>query len=334
MKAAILSLLASLAVYIQAADQKLKLTFATIVPEGMSYHLRLQEMADRWKNELGGAKVIIYAGGATGGEPDMIRRMRVAGLDGALVSAIGLSEIDPYLGALQYVPMLFETWEEVDYVRDQIGPVLEKRLADKGFVLLFWADGGWVRFFSTAPASTPDLLKKLKLFVSTGSGSQAELMKSLGYRPVRLDTKDILVSLQSGLIDVAVVPPFIANAQQHNTVAKYMLDLKWAPIVGGCILRKETWDKFSPAQKARLKEAAEEAGRQIRGRGREEDELSIAAMQKRQLNVVKPSAAELEQWRKVKPELHAAIRGTLLPADLFDLVLKHHSEYRSKLAAK
>jgi TRAP-type transport system periplasmic protein len=317
-----------------AASKKEQVKFATIVPQGMSYHNWLKEMTSAWTQELAdGTAITIFPGATMGGEPSIVSRMRSGALEGALVSATGLAEIDPYLGALQYVPLLFENWDEIDYVREQISAMLEERLLAKGYVLLFWADGGWVRFFSKKPVSTPEDLKQLRLFVSAGSGSHSSLMKSLGYRPISLEPADVRVSLGSGMLDVAAAPPFFANANQYVKETKYMIDLKWAPIVGGCIMRKEAWEKFPAAKRAKLKEVAERTGRQIRGQGREEDVQSIAAMRKHGLQVIQPNEQQLAGWVKAKAEIHAAIRGELLPAEMFDLIVKHHTDYRARKSA-
>jgi len=35
--------------------------------------------------------------------------------------------------------MIFRSLDEVDYVRERMRPLLDKRLEEKGFVALFWA---------------------------------------------------------------------------------------------------------------------------------------------------------------------------------------------------
>ena len=59
----------------------------------------------------------------------------------ATQTAVGLAEIDPGVQALQ-VPMMLESWEELDYVRDRIKPDLEKRLeADPAVFRYSWFSG-------------------------------------------------------------------------------------------------------------------------------------------------------------------------------------------------
>jgi len=67
--------------------------------------------------------------------------MRVGQIQAAVLTVTGLSEIDPSVSALQKMPLMFRSLEEEAYVRAKLAPELERRLAEKGFVVLFWADG-------------------------------------------------------------------------------------------------------------------------------------------------------------------------------------------------
>ena len=145
------------------------------------------EIGETWRNAEGGnAKYLVYTDGSQGGEAEMARRMRIGQLQGALLSVVGLREIEPSISALQAMPLLFRTWEEVDYVREKMRAGMEKKFLDKGFVVLAWGDAGWVRFFSKEAAFRPDDYKKMKFFAWGSEPEQQAIMKSLGYTPVPL----------------------------------------------------------------------------------------------------------------------------------------------------
>src|SRR4051794_7430594 len=178
------------------AQEPVKIRLGTLAPKGSSYHRVLQEMGEKWRQAQGaGSTFTIFTDGTQGGEADMVRRMRVGQLNAALVSVVGLMEIDRSTAALQYMPMVFHDSGELDAVREKLHGTLEQRLLDKGFVVLFWAEGGWVRFFSKAEELRPDDFKKTKMFVWSGDNDQVDLMKARGYQPVPLETADILPGL-------------------------------------------------------------------------------------------------------------------------------------------
>ncbi len=307
-----------------------KLKLGTLAPVGTSYHKTLMTMGEAWrKASAGTVDLNIFAGGKLGGENEMVGLMKVNSLQAAMLTAVGLAEIEPAVAGLQNIPMGFRTLEEVDYVGEKLRPMLEERLAAKGFVVIFWSDAGWVRYFSNKPVSRPDDLRKLKLFTWSGSPESVAVYKEAGFNAVPLETADIVPSLQTRLIDAVPVPPFFAMAGQVDTRAPYMLELNWAPLVGALVVRKETWDKIPVETRAALAKAAAEAGREIKAAGRKEMDESVAAMVKRGLKVT-PVTPELEaDWRRTAEAVYPKIRGGMVPADIFDRALALIAEYRA-----
>ena len=234
-------------------------------------------------------KLVVYPDGTQGGEADMVRLMNVDTLQAGLLTAVGLSKIEPGVVGLQCAPMMFHDLKELDAVQEKLHPLLEKRLSDKGYVVLFWVDAGWVRYFSDQPLIVPEDLKRMKTFVWAGNVEHMDIMRKAGYRPVGLETGDILPGFKTGLINTAVVPPIFALAGQLDLSAPHMLDLNWSPLIGACVVKKQAWEKIPAPTRTALLEAAAKAGRDIQASSRKESELAIAAMQKRGLKVHKVS---------------------------------------------
>lgn len=310
-----------------AAEKSLRM--GTLAPKNSLYHRQLVEIGEAWRaSQSATAKFVVYADGSQGGEAEMARRMRVGQLNGALLSVVGLREIEPSISALQSMPLLFKTWDEVDYVREKMRPAMEKKFLDKGFVVLAWGDAGWVRFFSKDPAFKPEDYQRMKFFAWGGEAEQQEIMKSMGYTPVPLETSDILPSIQTGMINVVPSTPYFALASQIYMTAPNMLEINWAPIVGALVVTKKTWDDLSPDSQAAMRNAADKAGVQIRAKARQEVEEAVEAMKKRGLTVNKPNAEQMRAWQELADKLYPKIRGTLVPADTFDEVMRHLKAYR------
>src|SRR5438552_7259994 len=215
--AALLGLVSGLALRapLCAAEKTVRINLGTLAPRGSTYHQSLQALAERWKHAPdGGARLVIYPDGTQGGETDMVRLMRVGSLHGGLLTAVGLAEIEPGVTGLQTLPMMFRNFDEFEFVNDKLRPMLEKRLAEKGFVVLFWVDAGWVRYFSKEPMLTPEDMKKRKVFVWAGNPAQVDTMKKHGYTPVGLESGDILPGLQTGLVRHVTAPPVFALYSQ------------------------------------------------------------------------------------------------------------------------
>ena len=311
-----------------AAEKPLRI--ASLVPKNSLYHRQLLEITDSWRSTQGGnAKYVVYTDGSQGGEAEMARRMRIGQLQGALLSVVGLREIEPSIAALQVMPLLFQDWDEVDYVREKMRPAMEKKFLDKGFVVLAWGDAGWVRFFSKDAAVRPDDYKRMKFFAWGAEPDQQAIMKSLGYTPVPLETTDILPAIQTGMINVVPSTPYFALATQVYTTAQHMLEINWAPIVGALVVTRKAWEEMSPETQAAVRSASEKAGVQIRAKARQEVEEAVEAMKKRGLTVHRPNAAQLKEWTELAEKLYPRIRGSMVPADTFDEVMAHLKTYRA-----
>ena len=311
-----------------AADKQLRI--GTLAPKNSLYHRQLVELGEVWRGAQGGsAKYLVYPDGSQGGEAEMARRMRIGQLQGALLSVVGLREIEPSIAALQNLPLLFKNWEEVDYVREKMRPAMEKKFLDKGFVVLAWGDAGWVRFFSKEAAVRPDDYKRMKFFAWGAEAEQQAIMKSLGYTPVPLETTDILPSIQTGMINVVPSTPYFALASQVYTMAPNMLEINWAPIVGALVITKKAWDEMSPEVQASVRRAGDKAGAQMRTQARLEVDEAVNAMKKRGLTVNKPTPAQLREWDELAEKLYPRIRGSMVPTETFDEVFKYLKAYRA-----
>ena len=311
-----------------ASDKPLRI--GTLAPKNSLYHRQLLEIGEAWRQAQGGnAKYVVFPDGSQGGEAELARRMRIGQLQGALLSIVGLSEIEPSINALQSIPLLFKTWDEVDHVREKMRTSMEKKFLDKGFVVLAWGDAGWVRFFSKDALMRPDDFKKMKFFSFAGESEQQEIMKSLGFTPVPLETTDILPSIQTGMINVVPSTPYFALATQIYGKVPHMLEINWAPVVGALVVTQKAWDDMSPAGRQALRTAGEKAGVHIRNKARQEVEEAVEAMRKRGLVVNKPNPDQLREWQELADKLYPRIRGNLVPAETFDEVFQHVKAYRA-----
>jgi TRAP-type C4-dicarboxylate transport system substrate-binding protein len=311
-----------------AAPAKVRL--GTLAPKGSSYTKHLQVMAEQWRKAPGGGVLLtVYPDGAMGSEEDMVRRMRLGQLQAALVTTSGLSEIEPGVAGLQSMPKVYRTLEELDLIAQKMQPMLEKRMEAKGFIVLFWSDTGFVRFFSKQPVVTPDDLRKAKLFVAASRPAEADIYRFVGCHPVPLEVADILPSLQTGLIDCVCMPPSIALALQLDGITPNMLDMNWVPLVGAAVITKKTWDTIPPETQEVMRTSAREAGKLIKADGRRENIESIEAMRKRGLKVHTLSPELDAEWDQTVAKSYPKVRGTAVPADIYDEIINELKTFRA-----
>ena len=302
---------------------------ATIAPEGSSWHRVLLEMGEEWKKVSGGAVVLrIYPGGVVGDEEAMLRKMRVGQLHAAAITGMGLAFLDRSFYGL-HVPMMFASEEEFDYVRDRLSPLLEKRLEEKGYVVLNWGDAGWVYFFAREPFTHPSQMKSMKLFIGAGDEPLTQLYKKAGFRPVPISVVDILPGLQTGLIDAFNATPLAAVAFQWFALAPNMADFKWAPLTGATIIDKRAWEDIPKELRPKILKVSRDASQRLRREIRNLNDQAMKAMVENGLKITKISPSVEAEWRKIVEDIHPQIRGKIIPADVFDLVVKYRDEFRS-----
>jgi TRAP-type transport system periplasmic protein len=324
-----LGLLGMLSAPLALADGPLRIKLGTLLPKGSAYHRALQIMGEAFRSAQGaGSAFTIYTDGSQGSEADVVRRMRVGQLNAAMMSVIGLSEIDPSVNALQKMPMVFRSWEEIDFVSQTLRPAIERRFRDKGFVVALWAEAGWVRFFCKEPAVRPEDLKPRRMFAWAGDNEQVELMKALGFRPVVLETADIIPGLQTGLIDTVAVTPMWALATQLDRLAPHMIDVKWAPIVGALVFTLPVWEAMTAAARSAIQDSARDAVGGLRAYQTRADAEAITVMEQRGLKVQRLGPADMQVWERFAQSAYPLIRGHMVPEDGFDATVRLVAQYR------
>ena len=307
---------------------------ATLAPEGSAWHTILTEMGEKGMVASNGRVTLrLFPGGVAGDDADVVRKMRLGTLNAGLLTSVGIAEVDPTVYALQ-VPMMYRSYEEVEHVLGKMQPRIEGALVAKGFVVLHWADAGWVHFFSRNPVRVPDDLKKEKLFVWQGDSNAEELWKKAGFHPVPLPSTEISTALQTGLITALPASPQTAVVLQWFNHAKNMTDLKWALLLGATVIKKDVWDRIPADVRPALQQAAAEAGTRLRAEIRKSGVRDVEAMRKRGLNVVALDDAARKQWQGVMEGTYPQIRGRMVPADAFDEARRLRDEYRRTTPAR
>lgn len=308
---------------VDAASLVVKL--GTVVPDGSVWYKVLRRLGEEWRRDTAGRVTLqVYPGGTQGTESAMIKRMRFNQLQAASLSAVGLSEIDDAFSVFS-IPMFYASYDEVNYVLERLTPVLDERLARKGFTRLNWGHGGWVQVFSKKPVRTVADIKALKLFTSAGDDRMVQWYKDNGFRPVPLAVSDMMTALQTGMVEAIPVTPLAALSFQWYQQTPYMLELGLAPLVGATVMTVEAWEKVAPEDRPKLLEAAARAERELMTEVPKQDREAIEQMKARKLIVTR---AEGPEWRQAAEEFARSMRGTMVPAEIFDLAARERDQYR------
>lgn len=319
-------------VLVASAEAQVVLRLGTVAPKGSSWELIMRRMGAEWGAATDDrVRLRIYAGGTVGDEGEMIRKMRIGQLQAAGISNAGLAEIDPRAYALM-LPMMFDSYEEWDYVRSVVNPILEEKLAEKGFVVLTWSDVGWVYFFTKEVMRSPADLRAMKLAGSHTETRTIDIFKWAGFNPVPISTVDMMTGFQTGLIDSTYAPVIFAEGSQLYRQASNMTNMKWAPLQGAVVMHENGWKKLTADQRADVLRITRQVGDELRQSNREQEQRSLDAMTKRGLNVIDISDDVLNEWRAVAQKAYPRVRDDLVPPEIFDRVEELRDEFRAQQA--
>ena len=107
-----------------------------------------------------------------------------------------------------------------------------------------------------------------------------------------------------------------------------MLNLRWGFLTGATVVKKDVWDRIAPDVQKKLLEIAEEYGERTRQDVRKQNDDAIQQMKKRGLTIVEP--ADVEAWHRVADLTDEVVRGKVVPAAIYDEVVRLRDEYRAQ----
>jgi TRAP-type C4-dicarboxylate transport system substrate-binding protein len=311
-----------------AQARGLVLKIGTVAPKGTAWAKAMEEMGEKFEQISGGkVKVRLYAG-VVGDEPTIVRKMRVGQLHGAVLTSTGLSLISPEPMVLQ-LPMMFDSYAELDAVRAGIEPELNAALDAKGFVVMSWGDAGWLHFFTKKAAASPTDINGVKMWMWAHDPHAVQVFKEVGFNPVVLSSVDMIPSLQTGMIDAVPATSMVALSVQVGRLAPHMIDVRWAPVIGAIVISKKAWDKVPEALRPQLRAAAAEVGLKLRTDVRAQSEQAVDAMVKGGLKVHKPDSTALEAWKAKAAKAREMSRGKAVDAALMDKALSLRDKARA-----
>jgi len=96
------------------------------------------------------------------------------------------------------------------------------------------------------------------------------------------------------------------------------------------VISKRTWNRIAPADRAGMSGIALAAEQRLRAEVPNQDRFAVALMSKQGLTITK---AEGPEWKAEANALARAMRGDMVPADIFDLALKARDAFRQRKAA-
>lgn len=312
-----------------------ELKIATVAPEGSSW-MRSMRAAAVEIREATQDRVILkfYPGGVMGDDAQILRRIRVGQLHGGAFSAGGLADRYPALQAYG-VPLLFRSFEEVDFVRERLDAELQAGLEEAGFVSFGFIGSGFAQFLSAEPVRSVEDLRSRKVWIPEGDPISLLALEALGVSPVPLPVTDVMTALQTGLLDVVASSPVVALVFQWHTKVRYVTDLPIAYSMGILGIDRRAFGRISAADQPIVRRVLSAAIAKLDADSIEDNERAMQAILDIGIEQVSVDRNNLGDWRSAIestfPELRS--RAEYMDAEVFDRLLAALEQYRRDNAA-
>lgn len=297
-----------------------KIKTAVVTPEGSTWVKVLREMAaDVKKRTNGGVEFVIYAGGVSGDEVDVLRKMRVNRIQAAGFSGVGLGVVLPEVRVLE-APLLFQNDKEIDAVREQMFDYFAKAFLKKGFVLLGFTEGGWVYLFSQKDLSKDTAFKSAKMWVWKGDRVAETFLHNFGIRTTPLHIAEVNTGLETRMIDSFYSPAMAAVAFQWHARTRYVLDYPMANSTAALVMTKRAFAALPVEHQEILKSAARDHCRKLIELTRSDNHKALDVMKSQGIQFVSPTDEQLETFRTDAQKTYAQSIPKLYPQALFERI--------------
>jgi len=275
---------------------------ALVTPEGSTWTQTLRRMAGDIQQQTDGQiQFKIYAGGVSGDEADVLRMMRAGRIHAAGFSGVGLGIVLPSIRLLE-APMLFRNHAEVDLATQALFDAYAEGFAQKGFVLLGFAESGFVYMFTRLPPTSAAALQQNKMWVWKGDSVAQQFLSGLKVRTVPLQLADVNTGLETGMIDGFYSPPLAAIAFQWHSRVGFMIDVPIVNATGALLMNRGVFNRLSGQQQDTLTRLARQYCRQLVEQTRRENAEAKTALTAAGVKTVVPSHDLLERMNQSAEE--------------------------------
>ncbi len=305
------------------------LKFATLAPDGTTWMKNMRAATKEINEKTSGrVKLKFYPGGVMGNDKSVMKKIRLGQLQGGALTGGSLASTYPDM-QIYSLPMVFKDYNEIDYVRPIIDPILKKGMVKKGFTILGISEGGFAYLMSNRPLKSVAELRKQKLWIPEDDVLNEALFRKMGVHPVTLSLADVYTGLQTGLIDTIGSTTTGALAFQWHTRIRSITDVPLVYLVGVLIVDNKHFNKINAADQKIIKGIITKTFSALDKVNRKDNENARQALQKMGTEFVKPDDNEIAYWSRLADEVIEETGSRAATPELYQKLKDLLKEYRS-----
>jgi len=310
--------------------QQYTIKFATLAPEGSTWIKVMRDFDKAVRTESGGRLGFkLYPGGVAGDEKDVIRKIRLGQYGGGGFTGVGIGEVAKKVRILD-APLFFKNYDEVEYIEQKYDADFGRALADGGFVLLGWAEVGFIYVFSSKLVTTFADLKALKAWMWEGDPIAQAAYRAIGVSPVPLSITDVMTSLQTGMIDSVYSSPYALIALQWFTRVGYAMTQPLADALGAAVISKKIYDSLPDDLKTILTTNAKKYLALLTASSRLDNAKAIETLKQRGMKFVPAPREMAVEFDTIGTKARQLLVGNLFSQEFLDEVESSLRAYRQE----
>lgn len=309
--------------------QAVTLKVATIAPDGTEWMQKMRAGANEVKARTQGrVKFKFYPGGVMGSDKTVRRKIRIGQLQGGAITGGILYDVYPD-SQIYSLPMLFNDYKEMDYVRARMDKRVKQGLENGGFITFGFSEGGFAYIMSKKPIKTIDDFRRRKVWVPEGDLITQAVFKNIGVSPIPLPIADVYTGLQTGLIDTIGASPIGAIVLQWHTQVKYVTDTPLMYLYGVLAIDRRAFKRIKPADQKIVRDVMGQVFAELNKQNRIDNESAKQALIKQGLIFIPMDKAEFIrlQARVAETRLELGRKG-MYTQSMYRSLIGHLAEYR------
>jgi len=273
------------------------LKIAALSPDGSFWMQKMRAGAEEIEKQTNGrVSLKFYPGGVMGDDATVLRKIRLRQLQGAAVTSGALNSVYPDIQLYNLI-LLFQNEREVDYVRQKMDAELMQGLAQQGMVSLGFAEFGFAYLMSTEPIRTLADMRAQKAWAPDDNRLAVNALQAFDISPIPLPLRDVLMGLQTGMINVVFGSPTGALALQWHSKIRYVTDLPMLYLFGVLFIDKSAFDKVDAADQQIVRDVMARVTKEIDLRSRRDNVDAINALKNQGIEFVKPTPEAAEEFK-------------------------------------
>ncbi len=313
----------------KSAAKSVLIKIATLAPEGSAWMQTFNELKSEILNKTDKTvRFRVYPGGVLGDEKDMLRKLHIGQIHGALLTSSGLSALFGEIDVLQ-VPFMFQSYDEVDHVMAKMDAFFRKGFADNGHLLVGWSEAGFVRLMSTTPVTDLKDLKKMKVWTWEDAPMPKAIFDEAKVAAIPLTVPDVLVGLQTGLVDVVYAPPAGAISLQWFTKVKYLTDVPLTYLVGAVVIKQKVFNRIPPDYQDVVLKSFQARMEKLKALIRDENQEALRVMQKQGVKILKPTKEAVAEFNQLADKAVKRPGAIAFTPKVLDEVTAYLEKYRN-----